>query len=255
MKKYFTIILSLLFVLFSQGEAANKSLLEKANDAYRNNDYASAFGIYSTMAEIYSDPVLYYNLANAAYKVGDVAKAVLYYEKALKLRPFFRDASFNLRIVQQTLLDKKRIEENPFIRMADSFVRALPLNTLLLCSTFLLLILMAYLFCKSFGFVPRITLFMRPFISTVVILLLLTGALSSLRIIHLHVVTEAIVMVEEISLKVMPSEKSDEVFKLHKAAKVRILDKDGDWVNVRFGKDKEGKDLEAWTEKRFLEMI
>ena len=43
---------------------------------------------------------IYYNLGNSYYKIGDIAKAILNYERALILKPANKDIRSNLEIAK-----------------------------------------------------------------------------------------------------------------------------------------------------------
>ena len=69
-------------------EASPEQLWDRANTAYVNGDYHAAAEIYEgILAQGLSSVKLYYNLANAYFKVGRYGKAILYYNRALRLAP------------------------------------------------------------------------------------------------------------------------------------------------------------------------
>jgi len=109
----------------------SKMQLKSAQASYQKGDFNEAVRLYTGVVQNDSDPSVFFNLGNAYYRSGDPGSAILYYEKALKLDPLFRDAAFNLKVARKSLLDKEKTEENPFVIMADSFVRLLPVNLLL----------------------------------------------------------------------------------------------------------------------------
>jgi tetratricopeptide (TPR) repeat protein len=254
--KKILLALFLLGIPFQAGIAAkNDTLLDQANRAYKQGNYAEAMALYETIASEYKDPLVYYNLGNAAYKAGQLAKAVLAYERVLKIRPLMADAAFNLRIAKQSLLDKERAEENPFIRAADFFVRSIPLDGILLLlalGLFFVVVIKALLVA---GYTNKVLSALRSAIPWFGLLLLILSFLAVTSLFHSAHVKEAVVMTEEVSLKVMPHENAAEAFVLHQGAKVRILESDGAWYLVRFGKDKEGKPLQAWIDSRNIEKI
>ena len=66
----------------------------KANKLYQQEKYSEALTIYKQIEaqELQSDD-LFYNMANAFYKMNQVAPAIYYFEKALKINPDFSNAS------------------------------------------------------------------------------------------------------------------------------------------------------------------
>ena len=59
----------------------------EGDSAYMKNDFASAIQVYEALLTKGEAADLYYNLGNSYYKSGDIAKAILNYERALLLQP------------------------------------------------------------------------------------------------------------------------------------------------------------------------
>ena len=59
----------------------------KGDSAYIKEDYAAAIQIYEALLKNGEASEVYYNLGNSYYKIGEIAKAVLNYERALLLQP------------------------------------------------------------------------------------------------------------------------------------------------------------------------
>ena len=65
-----------------------EALWAAANAAYNGGEWDKALTSYNIIAEkeLESAP-LYYNMANAYFQKGDIAHAILYYNRALRLAP------------------------------------------------------------------------------------------------------------------------------------------------------------------------
>ena len=73
------------------------SLFAAANKSYQQEKYMEALEGYQKIEKLdLKSSSLYFNMANIYYKTNQVAPAVLYYEKALKLAPNDKDIQFNL---------------------------------------------------------------------------------------------------------------------------------------------------------------
>lgn len=74
---------------------------QEANAAYSRNDFGSAIALYEELAAAhgYSEGLLY-NLANSYAQSGMIGKAVLNYERALRLAPGDPDIIANLQLVR-----------------------------------------------------------------------------------------------------------------------------------------------------------
>ncbi len=77
--------------------AAPDRLWDLANTAYVNGDYAGAIAIYESILDRgLASARLYYNLGNAYFKEDRTGKAILFYRRALRLRPGNEDVRHNL---------------------------------------------------------------------------------------------------------------------------------------------------------------
>src|ERR1700749_3896586 len=111
MKKLVYIFIALVLPLLSFGND-QQSLFEKGNAYYAKGQYKEAAAAYQQIVNAgYQSVGVYYNLANADYKLGDIPSAVLYYEKAHKLAPGDEDISVNTRFANAKTTDK--IDESP----------------------------------------------------------------------------------------------------------------------------------------------
>ena len=70
------------------GEQTAEQLWNKANTAYINGDFHAAADTYEELlSRGVSSMKLYYNLGNAYFKDDRIGKAILYYNRALRLAP------------------------------------------------------------------------------------------------------------------------------------------------------------------------
>jgi len=99
---------------------AEDSLFQKANAAYSRGDYAEAIAQYEQITKNagYSPGVLY-NLANSYALSGHTGKAILNYERALRLSPSDSDISGNLELVKKEygLFPKEATGTEQFFRI------------------------------------------------------------------------------------------------------------------------------------------
>jgi tetratricopeptide (TPR) repeat protein len=89
------------FLLAAQEDSG---LFERACDAYSREDYADASELFLELARNGSpDSAVYFNLGNTFYRMNEPAKAVLWYNRALRLSPGDPDILTNLRIAREDL--------------------------------------------------------------------------------------------------------------------------------------------------------
>ena len=78
----------------------------KGDSAYIKEDYAAAIQIYEALLKNGEASEVYYNLGNSYYKIGEIAKAVLNYDRALLLQPGNSDIRANLEVARAKTIDK-----------------------------------------------------------------------------------------------------------------------------------------------------
>ena len=97
-------ILVILFSALTWGQ--NSALFEKGNTLYNEGQYAEAIDTYSKILESPEHSAeVYFNLANAHYKLNNIAPSIYYYEKALQLEPNDTDIKNNLSFAKNMTID------------------------------------------------------------------------------------------------------------------------------------------------------
>ncbi|MDE5979645.1 MAG: tetratricopeptide repeat protein, partial [Muribaculaceae bacterium] len=83
-------------------------LAQQADSAYSADNFVMAEALYLKALEAGgSSSTLFYNLGNAYYRQGNLGKAIVNYERALKLDPTNADARANLEFVNSKITDKQ----------------------------------------------------------------------------------------------------------------------------------------------------
>lgn len=102
MKKLLTIIL-----LIAQTVACEANVVLRADSAYMADDFDNAVALYhEAIDSLGPSAERYYNLGNAYYRSGKPGKAIVSYERALRLDPTNRDIRENLEFVNSTTIDR-----------------------------------------------------------------------------------------------------------------------------------------------------
>ena len=82
------------------------SLFVAANKSYQQENYMEALELYQKIEKLdLESAALFFNMGNIYYKTNQVAPAIYYYEKALKLAPNDKDVQFNLAFANRMILD------------------------------------------------------------------------------------------------------------------------------------------------------
>lgn len=241
--------------VMSAGTLFSQSLeqsFDQANLLYQQNKFVEARDAYAAIIrQGYVSGDLYYNLGNACYKTGDLGKAILNFERALRLMPNDDDLKHNLQLANLMIADK--IEPTPRLFLWDYWdgIKGAFSLTVLTWTCYGLFAVLIALLCT--GILAR-TYRTRRFA-------LLGGSIDSIVLIFLVVVlagkigdvnrTDAAVVVAKITtVRNSPDPQSSDAFVLHSGVKVTITDRVNDWFEIRLADGKVG-----WMEKSAAEVI
>jgi tetratricopeptide (TPR) repeat protein len=249
MRNYFLLLFCL---VCSWTVNAQQEVFEQANQSYEKGQYVEAIGSYeeSIVAGYTSDELLY-NLGNAYYQNKEIGKAILNYERALKLNPSFKDAGYNLEIAKEKI--KNDIVSLPpfFLNKWFKGIR----NQMSSTAWGILFILFLLATTAAFGIwilSKERSKKKKGFILIFPLLLfaLLFFALgSSKKSYELHS-SQAIIIVDQTTLKHAPDKVADDVLVIYEGLKVKIIQELSDWVEIELP-DKE----RGWLEKKVMTEI
>ncbi|MBN1447443.1 MAG: tetratricopeptide repeat protein, partial [Bacteroidetes bacterium] len=125
-----------------------EEIFREAVELYKQADYTGTIELLEELQRNgYGSFPVHYNLGNAYYKNGELAKSILHYERALLHDPGNEDVLHNLKVVRARARD--RLEPVPllfFVRWWNDIKDAVTAETLFILSVLLLWILAAALF-------------------------------------------------------------------------------------------------------------
>ena len=248
------IILTTLLLMSVVGVMAQTSAerWETGNRAYIEGNYDKAIEEYTAILDggEYSMK-LYYNLANAYFKAGANGKAILYYNKALRIAPSQEDIRHNLALAEAQTKDRIAVIPEFFLNrwlrtMRNSMsCTAWSVLSLLMFGAMLafglLFLLASQVRWRKVGFYGALCAFVL-FVATT------SFAVSSRNDMLSH--NEAIVMGTAISVKSSPDRSATDLFVLHEGTKVKVFAEVDEWVEVVIADGKKG-----WTERKNIETI
>lgn len=252
MKKYLINIFYLLIFLSSLAKADSNSIMQTANEYYKNNRYQLAIEEYNKLLlDGFEGTSLYYNLGNAHYRLGKVGYAILYYEKALKLSPNDEDVMHNLALAKLNLKDKVDTLPPFFIfNLWEGILAAFSVTgwTIIVYIIFILvlIIFIVYFFSRSVT-EQRISFFMGIGLTVV---LLLTISLLIVKMNKEFNTKDGVIIETSVIVKSSPDYSSKDSFQIHEGLKVRIEDNVDDWVKIRLDDGKIG-----WITEKSLGII
>lgn len=239
---------------FAQAQDAYvDSLWNSANQAYSEGRWADAAEGYSLISDAsLESAALWCNLGDAWYKDGNIPKAILCYERALKVDPSYGDARFNLDFLNSQIQD--RIEPVPEL-ILKTWMRKISymLDSDAWAVCFLVLFGLTLAMVLLFLLAPSLSGRRTGFFTALATLLLSIGALS-FSIWQKSEYTKAdaaIVMRPVSSVKSSPSyEAAKDLFVLHEGTKVKVIDSVGSWNNIELADGRQG-----WIPSSDIEII
>lgn len=242
MKKYLINIFYLLIILSSLSKADSYSIMQTANEYYKNNRFQLAIEEYNKLLlDGFEGTSLYYNLGNAHYRLGKVGFAILYYEKALKLSPTDEDVKHNLALAKLNLKDKIDTLPPFFIfNLWEGLLAAFSVSgwTIIVYIIFILLLisLIAYFFSRSvteqrISFFTGVGILVILFFSIILLLVKMNKEFN---------VKNGIVVETSVIVKSSPDSSAKDSFQIHEGLKVRVEDNVDNWIKIRLDDGKIG---------------
>lgn len=219
------------------------TLVAEANQYYMNLEYQEAAKLYQDVVdEGYASSGLYYNLGNAYYKLNQLARAILYYEKARELAPFDEDIRNNLQMANALILDKVEVIPEFFLkRWWRVFTGLMPPGAWAGIS--LLLVISGFFFVFMFITASSKKRFRKQYlaIGTLLFLFAAFGYFSGIsRKRSITANRYAIIMNPSVTIKSSPDELGTSVFVLHEGTKVEILERLDAWTEIKIANGSEG---------------
>lgn len=223
-----------------------------AETAYQNKNYDKVVEIYEgLLSSGRHSAELYYNLGNAYYRSGELGRAVLNYERALRLTPRDEAIQHNLGHVNEQLKGVRVGIKRSRVELAWLSVQSL-LSSRAWAWFGLALVWLGLGTLGYWWITPQKRTRRRVAVIGVALLLMssLPFAFGYGRAQQTFHHNEAIVLLEEVSLRAGPEAESKVLQPLYEGAKVRLLDQLGTWYQVELDDTSEG-----WLPKESVERI
>ncbi len=244
------LFLTLPFVAVSQENPTAKELGDKA---YAESRYGDAVAIYETaLAEQGPSLALYYNLGNAYYRTNQPGKAILNYERALRIDANDEDTKANLEFVQSAIVDTIPQDDFPFFRQwSNTLFRLFSKDTWGVIGIVSFIAMLAMLFLYLFENKARKLSF------TVAVISLLFVVIANIAAFGLSGsgddMPAGVILDEMAVVKSSPDSYGTELTKIHEGLKVTIIDDTlADWVKIEANN---GNRVVGWIKAKSLERI
>lgn len=224
-----------------------------ADSAYIRNDFVAAVELYESILKNDGEAAdIYYNLGNSYYKMNNIAKAVLNYERALLLNPGNGDIRFNLELARSKTVDKVTPpSEMFFVTWTQSLINTMSEQAW--ARTGIIAFILTILTLSLFIFGKRIILKKIGFIAAICFFLItiLANLFASEQKAELINHDNAIIMAPSVTVKSTPNESGTDLFILHEGRKVMIKDNTmKEWKEIRLEDGNVG-----WVPTSVIEII
>lgn len=245
-------ILSVFLLTVTGIVADNSTALSTVNDLYAKGKYnEAAAGYEALLLNEGVAPELYLNLGNAYFKSNELGKAILNYERALRLEPDYADARHNLEFANLKVVDNIEVNDAFFLqKWLDMLVKLRSSNGWFYFGGVVFMLTMVSMLLFVFG---RTVLVRKTFFYLGIIgLLVSVGAVSFAEIRKQQLLqhNEAIILSGVVVVKSAPDKSGTDLYQLHEGAKVEVISVLGDWFEV-----KPGNGTVGWVEVKHLEKI
>ncbi|MCQ2142355.1 MAG: BatD family protein [Bacteroidales bacterium] len=244
----------LLPATMNAAESRSEELWQAGVESYSNSQWDDAISSWTAIEqEGLESAELYYNIGNAYFKKTDYAHSIIFYERALKLDPSYKDARANLEFVNSFVQD--RIESVPEF-VVKTWLRNLcwKASSGVWAGLFLVFLLatvaLVVLFLLARGRSGRTWGFFGGIVSLLLAVLFLSLSLWEKS--DYEAEDTAIVMVPVTSVKSAPgSESTKDLFVLHEGTKVEVLETVGtSWSKIELSDGRQG-----WIKANDIEII
>lgn len=243
-------LLHIILIVFCTSLYANSKVA--ADSAYATENYNLAIEKYTQLLETGNHADVYYNLGNSYYKVGDIARAILNYERALSLKPWDNDIQHNLELAKSKTIDKIVPQsEMFFVTWTKQLIASLTMDVWAKLSiiTFILTLALLLVYILSNKLLFRKICFFSSIFTFFICVCSITFAWIQFN--RYKNRSEAIVISTAVDVKSTPNTTGTDVFVIHSGTKVEIVDDSmTEWKEVQLQDGKIG-----WLKANDIEKI
>lgn len=224
-------------------------LYKSANEFYKAKQFAQSAEQYEKiLAQGYKTAEVYYNLGNCYYKTKAISKAILNYERAIKLSPDDEDIRHNLKLAELNTIDKiQPLQQIGIVIWWNDFTASNSSKVWGIIAAIALWIAVL-VFALSIYFGRRKMFYLLSFLLFVFSVSFLSLAISQKN--KEENKNAAVLMIANATIKSAPDAGSSELFMIHEGTRFKIEDEVGEWNKIKLDDGKVG-----WIEKGSFEKI
>lgn len=248
---YIYLCLVVTSVASAQAKITDDGLYKQANEMYKKGNYSDAAKLYEEALKTGISPELYYNLGNAYYKTSEIGLSILNYERAIRLKPSYKEAQTNLQFVQQKVVDNLTATPGFFVkRWMLSVLECFTSNQWAAVSIFTFVLSLGLILLFAFSRerkIRKLTFYGAFFILT---LSIASFIMSGLRKDQMLKHRDAIIMNGAVTAKSSPDKSGTDLFQLHEGTKVQVKSTLSNWAEIELENGAIG-----WVEENAIERI
>ncbi|MBF0099708.1 MAG: tetratricopeptide repeat protein [Desulfobacterales bacterium] len=220
--------------------------LSAVTDYNEGNYQQAADAFVSLVQKGIQNGKLFYNLGNAYFKLNDIGRAILWYEKALQWIPNDPDLRFNYEYAMSFVKERADTAKNPLLMillfwkplLGTRLIRWLAIG----CSVLFWLVLMIQTVRHANKMIWVAWLFFIPS--------MVFGITAVYDYYHVYSDPYAIVLSPELPIRSGLSEDANVLFVLHAGTKVKVEREKGDYYRIYFSEGQIG-----WVQKQGIGII
>lgn len=239
------ILILLILVLQVNSVLSQEERLEKFKkgvEYYSASNYKEALKEWSDIYNTgYHSATLDYNIGNAYFKLNNIPGAILFYERALLLKPADNSINYNLQIARSLAVDKfEEIPELFFVRWFDLVSLILSTNVWATISiiVFILFLVLLSVYIYSSKYRLKVMCFWFALLFLFVSASSMTFTMRSKSLVYdSH---KAVIFAPSVNGKSSPDNSGTDLFVLHEGSKVTVEDMVGDWYEIRLSDGNKG---------------
>ena len=228
------IFLLLFAVCMSALSYAQTEAIKSAEAAYMQEDFFKASELYEEILFNYGESAeIYYNLGNAYFKDGQIANAILNYERALLLDPGDGDIRFNLQMARARTVDQ--IEPIGRFFLVDWFHKVQNLGSISSWSAIGVVGFIAFIGCLILFFfskwihLKKIGFYVGLVLLVVIVFANIFAANQKNELVNR---SYAIIFAPTITIKGSPDNSGTDLFVLREGTKVSVRSTLGSWSEI-----------------------
>ncbi len=241
--------------------ASALTVAQQADSAYNKEDYRQAIRLYHQAIEADGvSPEIYYNLGNAYFRINELGRSVLYYQRALNLDPSMSDARSNLEFVKTRIIDKPEDDSSFLSNLHRRIVAAFSPNTWAWLAFAMFVVLVGCVAVYIFS--GNVALRKTGFFGAICVLVLTVYAVViSWEAATAHVRSDhAVVVVPTANLRSVPGTSTDnnKVIPIHEGTVLEITDSlimSGESASPKWYDVKINNSTRAWVNAADVEQI